>query len=76
MAASLLVVHNYVPDVQAGVVLMGGTLTSRPTAICGSKYSPSGWERIPRMSIGPGTLLGPEGAGHLDEVDGELSARP
>ena len=30
LAASLLVVQNYVPDVHAGVVLMGGTLTSRP----------------------------------------------
>jgi hypothetical protein len=28
----LLVVQNYVPDVHAGVVLMGGTLTSRPDA--------------------------------------------
>ena len=26
----MLVVQNYVPDVHAGVVLMGGTLTSRP----------------------------------------------
>ena len=43
LAASLLVVQNYVPDVHAGVVLMGGTLTSRPEDNLRVLVQPSVW---------------------------------
>jgi hypothetical protein len=73
-------VQSHVRDVQALLVLMGGTLTSSAVPAAGREYSPSGCGKPGLWGVGSSnTLLGPEGTGVMpwtSEPTGSSAAGP